>query len=78
MFGDSVGTLQNLRIAGVLAYSKNGNIIMYRYRDITVMLEGDDGLLITPNAAEALNIIIQRLRSQRCDDVFFASSTIRA
>ena len=35
----SHGTLQNLRIAGKLCYSKIGGTYYYRYRDIMKMLE---------------------------------------
>jgi hypothetical protein len=42
LLGISAGTLQNLRITGVLPYSKIGNIIMYRYRDIAAILEGSN------------------------------------
>jgi hypothetical protein len=36
----SHGTLQNLRIAGRLYYSKIGGTYYYRYKDIVKMLEG--------------------------------------
>jgi hypothetical protein len=41
MLGISHGTLQNLRIKGVLLYQKLGGIMFYRYEDITRMLNGD-------------------------------------
>lgn len=39
----SHGTLQNLRIAGKLYYSKIGGTYYYRYRDIMKMLESGTG-----------------------------------
>ena len=41
MLGISHGTLQNLRIKGVLPYQKLGGIMFYRYEDIARMLNGD-------------------------------------
>jgi hypothetical protein len=41
MLGISHGTLQNLRIKGVLPYRKLGGIMFYRYEDIARMLNGD-------------------------------------
>jgi hypothetical protein len=35
----SPGTLQNLRITGVLRYTKVGNMLYYNYEDIVKMLE---------------------------------------
>lgn len=40
MLGISHGTLQNLRIKGVLPYRKLGGIVFYRYEDIARMLNG--------------------------------------
>lgn len=40
--GVSTGTLQNLRITGVLPYSKIGKIIMYKYSDIVAVLESNN------------------------------------
>ena len=41
MLGISHGTLQNLRIKGVLPYQKLAGIMLYRYEDIARMLNGD-------------------------------------
>lgn len=41
MLGISHGTLQNLRITGVLPYEKVGSIMFYRYKDIARLLNGD-------------------------------------
>jgi hypothetical protein len=41
LLGISHGTLQNLRIKGVLPYQKLGGIMFYRYEDIARMLNGD-------------------------------------
>ena len=41
MLGISHGTLQNLRIKGVLPYQKLGGIMFYRYEDIARLLNGD-------------------------------------
>lgn len=38
MLGISHGTLQNLRIKGVLPFQKLGGIMFYRYEDIARML----------------------------------------
>ena len=35
----SPGTLQNLRITGVLRYTKVGNLLYYKHEDIVKMLE---------------------------------------
>jgi hypothetical protein len=35
----SPGTLQNLRVTGVLRYTKVGNMLYYKYEDIVKMLE---------------------------------------
>ena len=43
MLGVSPGTLQNLRINGMLPYSKIGGIIFYRYEDIVKLLEKPEG-----------------------------------
>lgn len=40
MLGISHGTLQNLRIKGVLPYRKLGGIMFYRYDDIVRVLNG--------------------------------------
>jgi hypothetical protein len=41
MLGISHGTLQNLRVKGVLPYQKLGGIMFYRYEDIARILNGD-------------------------------------
>ena len=41
MLGISHGTLQNLRIKGVLPYQKLSGIMFYRYEDIARLLNGD-------------------------------------
>ena len=41
MLGISHGTIQNLRIKGVLPYRKLGGIMFYRYEDIARLLNGD-------------------------------------
>ena len=41
MLGISHGTLQNLRIKGVLPYQELGGIMFYRYEDIARVLNGD-------------------------------------
>ena len=41
MLGISHGTLQNLRIKGVLPFQKLGGIMFYRYEDIARLLNGD-------------------------------------
>lgn len=37
----SPGTLQNLRITGVLRYTKVGNLLYYKHEDIVKVLEGN-------------------------------------
>ncbi|MEX1241398.1 MAG: helix-turn-helix domain-containing protein [Cyclobacteriaceae bacterium] len=41
LLGVSHGTLQNLRINGLLPYSKVGGLIFYKYDDLVKLLEGD-------------------------------------
>jgi hypothetical protein len=41
MLGISHGTLQNLRIKGVLPHRKLGGIMYYRYEDIARILNGN-------------------------------------
>ena len=41
LLGISHGTLQNLRIKGVLPYRKLGGIMFYRYEDIARIFNGD-------------------------------------
>lgn len=37
----SPGTLQTLRVKGLLPYTKIGGVIFYNYRDVLRMLEGN-------------------------------------
>lgn len=39
MLGVSAGTLQNLRVNGMLTFSKVGGIVFYKYEDIISLLE---------------------------------------
>jgi hypothetical protein len=42
MLSISAGTLQNLRITGVLSFAKVGGIMLYKYADIVALLEADN------------------------------------
>ena len=41
LLGISTGTLQNLRINGLLSYSKVGGIMFYDYEEIQKLLQGN-------------------------------------
>ncbi len=41
LLGISPGTLQNMRISGLLTYSKVGGLLFYSYADILKLMEGN-------------------------------------
>lgn len=43
LLGISAGTLQNLRLNGILPFTKIGGLMYYRYEDIRKLVEGVNG-----------------------------------